>query len=168
MLDALSVLRERVAERGGEASVARELASCFDRLRGTESDALFRLRQLESLVERVRSFDLRMFRKLRDDYQGLAEDERKRVRDAVEYEFKKLGVEKRLRRLGQTVVANEEGFARLLGGVVVGLRSRNQKKALGYLDRAIETKRESAKALTRMRALEKALVRLTRKELKDF
>jgi len=166
ILDGMVELKRLIKEQGGTAQGTDRVVKKLEEIAPKQQQVSKALMYLKEIVRKLSSFDYRNFKKLRDEYQNLSNNARKRIKQKLVDEWKKLGAEEKLKKIEERVIAYNRNFSSAVKKVIDALRKNRLNDAVSWVEKAIGYERSVDRMLQYIKKLEEKLEKYTMQEIK--
>jgi hypothetical protein len=131
--------------------------------------------ELKEILDRIRALDYKLktldvdaVRELQKKHDEVPEEEKKRIREAIEVERKKLKLEDQIKAFEEMCFRHVKDFDECLKEAESAVERMDKAGAEKWLSDATEHNRNIRALLHEMEAVEETLIQLNKKELKSF
>jgi hypothetical protein len=171
--DSRRILRELkliqgVMQKGNLSTKDRKLiAEAMSRVPPKRHALRVHLERVQRIDQALLRFDAKAFTQLRQRLRGLDAAQQRALRRLLLEERQKIGSERRIAQVEQFVKTYDANAARSLERAGELLVKGDMAQARQWIDAALRYEEEAERTIERIRAVERMLIRLTKKELRQ-
>ena len=151
---------KKIIEEFGDYEKGKELISNkISSLINKEKLIHQKFNSLNELIEKISKLDLEKFNELQNNSKSLLESDRIKFKKTIDSEWKRIGVDKKIKSLEIAIKEYDKLFRHHLELLIVSLSSNKIDTALKQIDCAISIEKSLIKILLQMKKLEKRVKR---------
>ena len=160
----IEIIREHGTDRKGMQLISRKLKE----MQPKRHNLLRELDRIRKADKRLKQFNLSDMADLNARYKRLSPEQKKRCQTQFIENRVKLNVETEMTRLAEESRSYQEHFTYSVEMAVKHLTAHDANGATGWLEKAVEQERTAEKLLEEILALEKKVINLVRRQLRQI
>jgi len=146
----------------------KQIQQDLRRISTRENDLQKRLNRIQEIDQKLKHFDLEEFDTLKRQCDQLDEEGRKRLRQLIQQEREKIGAEERVQELQEKISQQDQIFRRNINQTISLLNQGKNPEATQSIKEAISLDQQTDYLWDKLKRLEKALLNITKKELREL
>lgn len=160
----IEIIREHGTDRKGMQLISRKLKD----MQPKDHNLVRELDRIRKVDKRLKQFNLADMADLNARYKGLSPEQKKLCATQFMENRAKLDIETEMTRLAEASRSYRERFTYSVEMAVKYLAAHNANGATGWLEKAVEQERAAEKLLEEVLALEKKVINLVRRQLRQI